>query len=150
MNSAMINQTTYPVSTVSFPVVAFTSAVKVKNSINELKYVKSSAIANGIPYIPQIFWAPDDCWYQAVNIKKIRKAPFLMRFFGPDDLIEASFDLIRVADYPIDVKYYYDLVYGTVGLQHTLTKEQEKQGKRALKAAIQSQKTFVDWMNTYS
>lgn len=56
---------------------------------------------------PQYFWLPDGNWYQAVNIRKIRRAPLRLRFFGPGGLLEVEFELQKLERPAFEWKFLY-------------------------------------------
>src|SRR5688572_27678071 len=81
-------------SELPLPALHVASAYRVIDDHSQLEFMRS--IALGDDPEPQMFWAADNIWYQAVEIGSLGKAPFLKRFFGPDDLIKVTFKFLPV------------------------------------------------------
>jgi hypothetical protein len=94
---------------------------------------------------PEYFWDAEDRWFRAVEIEKIRRAPFAARYVGIDDLMVARYQLLSV-DPPLPES---DLARDLLsGVQMDLTKKALTAAKAELRACRHS-RDFTAWILRY-
>ena len=92
----------------TLPALHVETTERVVRTPDQLVFMRQNAINKH--QVPQYYWDARDRWFIAVDIKRIRKASFWMRFVGPDDLMIADFKLRLLASPPMEwAKLYREL-----------------------------------------
>lgn len=129
------------------PAMHFGLSTRAIDKLDDLKSLREHALADRppeYPTVPQYFWGADDRWFQAVNIRKVRRAPFFKRFTGPDDLMIAEYQLRELPQTPIDLAAYVREQSRSLGMEIS-DKEKLKTVRKELRECKTS-RDFYDWM----
>lgn len=135
----------------ALPAFRIGNSVRFDESYDELKFITESALPpeiSGANHIDQYIWDASDRWFQIVNIVKIKRAPFWIRFIGPSDLMIARYQLKLLNERPKAWKRAHSAL---VGLAEWYSDETgiSKYSARASLHKCDTAVKLVEWMKTH-
>ncbi|CAN1544036.1 hypothetical protein MCEMSE15_01889 [Fimbriimonadaceae bacterium] len=139
------------ISEIQLPVFRIGNSVRFDETLEELKFISELAL---LPedrrafHIKCYFWDASDRWFEAVNIVKVKRAPFWIRFMGPKNLIIASYQLKPLSDRPKEWKRAYSDLVGLAEWYSSETGISKSDSRKSLSKCDTSQK-LIDWMRTH-
>lgn len=131
----------------ALPVFRIGTGVRFDETLDQLKFICEDALPTKdgkIEPMKYFFWDASNRWFMAVNIKKIKRAPLLRRFFGPSDLMLADYQLQLLDERPREWKRAYSHMLAVI----EYPTDKKFKARASLHKCDTSEK-LVRWMRTY-
>jgi hypothetical protein len=132
------------------PVIRIGNVVRLDHERDQLKLMLENALDGpGTKPVPQYFWDRSGQWYQAVNIRKVGRLPFLIRLFNRKDLMIAEYQLVKLDGPPAR----------WIGAFKQLAREymdwasediwKDSSERPALRKSAHSAEAMIEWMDSH-
>ena len=147
MESGISNETVIELTDIHLPVFRIGNSIRFDETLDELRLVRESALStkDGVIGRPKYYyWDASNRWFQAVNIVKIKRAPFWLRFTGGSNLIFATYQLQLLDERPAEWRRAYKAMMSLVEYPPDKTTE----ARTSLRKCDTSLK-LVTWLKTY-
>ncbi|MDX2065039.1 MAG: hypothetical protein SFX74_04790 [Fimbriimonadaceae bacterium] len=138
---------------IPLPLIRFGNSLRYDKTEEELFRLSVYCLPNrhdGVPPLPMYFFAADDQWYEAVNIRDVKPLPLLDRiiYFGPNVRI-AKFQFRRMSHPPMSVQALYRELREHADMYAISLKTNKAECRRALRAC-KSCVDLVAWLEKYT
>jgi hypothetical protein len=147
MESRDSGATIFELSEVELPVFRIGTGVRFDENLSQLRHICEDALptkGSNVEPMKYYFWDASNRWYVAVNIVKVRKAAFWLRFLGPSDLMIANYQLRLLPERPKEWKRAYAHM-----LAVTEYPPDKKFEARASLSKCDTSEKLICWMKKY-
>jgi hypothetical protein len=151
MESETGTATVIDLSRIRLPVFRIGNSVRFDETLEEMMLVSEEALLpkdSKAFHLKYFLWDASNDWYEAVNIVKIKRAPFWIRFMGQKKLIVASYQLKLLPERPKEWKRAYSDLVGLADWYSGDTGISKSAARKSLNECNTSKK-LIDWMRVH-